>query len=445
MASVPDTDNFSLQDVVDPSSDNLTECFADAVPQYFDPDYVGSKDRLSNFRNYGDSQGGYGYLYNWYAADNRGLPPLGWHVPTITEFSTLSTELGGSTVAGGKMKEVGFTHWLSPNTDATNSSKFTLEGVGYRGGGGDFEGINTETRLWTSDGTPYYSEANYNTAVLLLNYFGGAQYGHAIRLIKDDSTDPGYLEDWEGNVYTTVKIGDQVWIKQNWGSAYINSGANRGDPLTKVTDSTTWGGAGTGDEYYCSYDNDDSYSIILPEDYLTIATSSLSYAYNGAAQTAKLIMTPIASTPTITDDQSWISTSYSSSTKLITITLTQNDGAARTGTVTVTHPVSTGLTDTISISQAKGYILSLSSTSMNFAFDELTPQTSTVTINPTSAEPTVSDNQTWLSAGFSSGSILVECTYNDTGNSRYGTVTVTHPNDGTVYATIDIEQYADNV
>jgi len=55
MAGVPDTTTFKLTDVtavVVPSSNNLVECFADAVAGYFDPTYAGSKDRLLNFRNY---------------------------------------------------------------------------------------------------------------------------------------------------------------------------------------------------------------------------------------------------------------------------------------------------------------------------------------------------------------------------------------------------------
>jgi hypothetical protein len=53
--SVPNTTTFSLQDVVDvvnPTTDDLSDCFSDAVSGYFDPTYSGSKDRLSNFRNY---------------------------------------------------------------------------------------------------------------------------------------------------------------------------------------------------------------------------------------------------------------------------------------------------------------------------------------------------------------------------------------------------------
>ena len=57
--AVPDTNTFSLQDVVDqfvkasPQPDNLADCFAIAQSSAFDPSYEGSKDRLSNFRNYG--------------------------------------------------------------------------------------------------------------------------------------------------------------------------------------------------------------------------------------------------------------------------------------------------------------------------------------------------------------------------------------------------------
>jgi len=74
----------------------------------------------------------YGRLYTWTAATNdsslgivRGVCPCGWHVPTNAEWQEIENYLGGASVAGGKMKETGTTHWTTPNTSATNSSGFT--------------------------------------------------------------------------------------------------------------------------------------------------------------------------------------------------------------------------------------------------------------------------------------------------------------------------------
>lgn len=93
----------------------------------------------------------YGKLYNWYAVnDPRGLAPVGYHIPTDAEWTTLTTCLGGIYVAGGAMKETGTTHWASPNTNATNSSYFTGLPGGYRITDGTFNGIGILSYLWSS-------------------------------------------------------------------------------------------------------------------------------------------------------------------------------------------------------------------------------------------------------------------------------------------------------
>jgi len=57
--AVPNTTTFTLQDVVDeinPTTDDLVDCFADATSSSFDSNYSGSKNNLLNFRNYGGEQ-----------------------------------------------------------------------------------------------------------------------------------------------------------------------------------------------------------------------------------------------------------------------------------------------------------------------------------------------------------------------------------------------------
>lgn len=56
---VPNTNTFTLQDVVDeinPTTDDLAQCFTNAIAYKFDPLYEGNKDNLLNFRNYGGTK-----------------------------------------------------------------------------------------------------------------------------------------------------------------------------------------------------------------------------------------------------------------------------------------------------------------------------------------------------------------------------------------------------
>jgi uncharacterized protein (TIGR02145 family) len=79
-----------------------------------------------------DSIATFGCLYNWYAVNTGKLAPKGWHVPTDAEWTTLIIYLGGESVAGGKLKETGTSHWVSPNVGATNETGFTALSSGGR-------------------------------------------------------------------------------------------------------------------------------------------------------------------------------------------------------------------------------------------------------------------------------------------------------------------------
>ena len=124
----------------------------------------------------------YGKLYNKYAVDDpRGLAPLGYHIPTDTEWNTLITYLGGTSVAGGKMKEAGTLHWQSPNTGATNISGFTGLGSGFRGAAGGFGLINQSV---TFRNTVNANSLVYTTQTVV-SAVNTSSYGYSVRLIKD--------------------------------------------------------------------------------------------------------------------------------------------------------------------------------------------------------------------------------------------------------------------
>lgn len=74
----------------------------------------------------------YGKLYNWYTVvDSRELCPSGWHVPSDGEWTVLSDQLGGLSVAGAKLKQTGTSTWAAPNI-ATNETGFNAVPNGCR-------------------------------------------------------------------------------------------------------------------------------------------------------------------------------------------------------------------------------------------------------------------------------------------------------------------------
>jgi uncharacterized protein (TIGR02145 family) len=117
----------------------------------------------------------YGALYNWYAASSGKLCPTGWHTATDAEFTTLTNFLGGTSVAGGKMKEIGDIHWNSPNTGATNESGFTAVPAGSRSSDGLFQNLGTAGFWWTS--TPYNTIKSYYWGVSNINTINNHWYG----------------------------------------------------------------------------------------------------------------------------------------------------------------------------------------------------------------------------------------------------------------------------
>jgi uncharacterized protein (TIGR02145 family) len=113
----------------------------------------------------------YGGLYQWgeavqyqngasnstspnpaFTGNVRGICPIGWHLPSESEWGTLETFLGGYSVAGGALKSTSVL-WISPNSGATNSSGFSALPGGIRFTNGTFNNIGFGAIFWSSSET----------------------------------------------------------------------------------------------------------------------------------------------------------------------------------------------------------------------------------------------------------------------------------------------------
>ena len=101
----------------------------------------------------------YGALYNWYTVNTGKLVPMGWHVPSDSEWTVLTTYLGGGNVAGGPLKDTGTTYWGSPNGGATNASGFSALPGGCRWSGVFFDIIYMG--FWWSSSTFDATNSDY--------------------------------------------------------------------------------------------------------------------------------------------------------------------------------------------------------------------------------------------------------------------------------------------
>lgn len=126
----------------------------------------------------------YGKLYNGYCLnDERGLAPEGWIIPNRDDIVDLVDYLGGEDIAGGKLKEAGTEHWLSPNTGGTNSTRFTALPGGNKVK--NFQAIGRSGYWWTGDGgsNKSYWYLNHKQKYVWANS-ASPKSAHAVRCMK---------------------------------------------------------------------------------------------------------------------------------------------------------------------------------------------------------------------------------------------------------------------
>ncbi len=133
----------------------------------------------------------YGYLYDWETACD--VCPDGWHLPTDAEWTELTDYLGGSSVAGGKLKatgtiEAGTGLWVDPNTGATNETGFTALPSGFHAPDGTFGHLSRFGYYWTSTeydaGLALFRSLLYEAGELGRDY-DEEELGFSVRCLKD--------------------------------------------------------------------------------------------------------------------------------------------------------------------------------------------------------------------------------------------------------------------
>lgn len=128
----------------------------------------------------------YGGLYNKLAVETGKLAPAGWHVPTDADWNELINYLGGSNIAGGKMKENGALHWSGNNT-GSNESGFTAVGGGNVGLNGFFFfnsfGFYLTATQPLVDGTTVFILDTSNDKIVKNSFAGNS--GNSVRCIKN--------------------------------------------------------------------------------------------------------------------------------------------------------------------------------------------------------------------------------------------------------------------
>ncbi|MBE0643174.1 MAG: IPT/TIG domain-containing protein [Bacteroidetes bacterium] len=156
----------------------------------------------------------YGKLYNWYAVSTTahgGIAPVGEHIPTDAEWTTLAIAVGADpafaptavgwfgTNEGGKLREVGYSSWSIPNEGATNQYGFTLLPGGYRLPDGHFYGMayygpfmyGLYGAYWCADENPSYPGNGWcrffdKNRADMMRGSAPAGYGFSVRTIIDN-------------------------------------------------------------------------------------------------------------------------------------------------------------------------------------------------------------------------------------------------------------------
>ncbi|MCA0447274.1 MAG: hypothetical protein LCH54_13705 [Bacteroidetes bacterium] len=141
--------------------------------------YCAYDDKENNVENYG-------YLYNWYAVNTRKLAPDGWRVPSNDDWDLLMTSVGGSLVAGNKLKAK--SGWFNNRNCADDYGFCALPGGYCSDFNGAFLGLGNYGNWWSStvsnESNAWSRYINYDYSNVSRNV-DDKKSGFSVRLVRD--------------------------------------------------------------------------------------------------------------------------------------------------------------------------------------------------------------------------------------------------------------------
>jgi len=153
----------------------------------------------------------------------------------ITSYTSSSATVGGNVVTEGgvAITERGV-YWGTSSNPETTGTKLQI---------GSGTGSYTSSLSGLTASTTYYVRAYATNSV-------GTAYGSQVSFVTTSAIFYGSVSDVDGNSYSTVTIGTQVWMAENLRTTKYKD--NTAIPL--VTDNTAWFNLST--PGYCWYNND---------------------------------------------------------------------------------------------------------------------------------------------------------------------------------------------
>lgn len=133
-----------------------------------------------------------GLLYNWYAVkllnDNRADLIPGWHVPTSDEWDALANAVGGTGVAGTRLKAIdGAADGSWPTGwNGTDDYGFAAFPAGRRDSG-SFSSLGSDAYFWAASeysSTSAYSR-RFTTGASMNSSYRDKTLAYSVRLVKD--------------------------------------------------------------------------------------------------------------------------------------------------------------------------------------------------------------------------------------------------------------------